>query len=86
VDHVTKTLRAAGIPNSEIDRCCDEALASEENELLQICGQWVTRFLVPINRPGTIVQWDGKSLDSFTENRMERPPKPQCPINQFTVR
>jgi hypothetical protein len=45
VDHVTKALRAAGIPNSEIDRFCDEALASEESELRQICGQWVT--LVP---------------------------------------
>jgi hypothetical protein len=45
VGHVTKALRAAGIPNSEIDRFCDEALASEESELRQICGQWVT--LVP---------------------------------------
>jgi hypothetical protein len=45
VDHVTKALRAAGIPNSEIDKFCDEALASEESEPRQICGQWVT--LVP---------------------------------------
>jgi hypothetical protein len=45
VDHVTKALRAAGIPNSEIDRFCDEVLASEESELRQVCGQWVT--LVP---------------------------------------
>jgi hypothetical protein len=45
VDHVTKALRKAGIPNSEIDEFCDQALASEEKELLQICGQWVT--LVP---------------------------------------
>ena len=45
VDHVTKALRNAGIPNSEIDKFCDEALASEESELRRICGQWVT--LVP---------------------------------------
>jgi hypothetical protein len=45
VDHVSKALRKAGIPASEIDQFCDEALASSENELLQICGQWVT--LVP---------------------------------------
>jgi hypothetical protein len=45
VDHVTKALRNAGISNSEIDKFCDEVLASEESELRQICGQWVT--LVP---------------------------------------
>jgi hypothetical protein len=45
VDHVTKALRKAGIPASEIDKFCDQALASPESELLQICGQWVT--LVP---------------------------------------
>jgi hypothetical protein len=45
VDHVTKALRMAGIPTTEIDQFCDEALASSENELLEICGQWVT--LVP---------------------------------------
>jgi hypothetical protein len=45
VDHVTKALRKAGIPNSEIDKFCDEVLASEESKLRQICGQWVT--LVP---------------------------------------
>jgi hypothetical protein len=45
VDHVTKALRNAGIPNSEIDKFCDEVLASEESELRQICVQWVT--LVP---------------------------------------
>jgi hypothetical protein len=45
VGHVTKALREAGISNSEIDKFCDEVLASEESELLQICGQWVT--LVP---------------------------------------
>ena len=45
IDHVTKALRKAGIPNSEIDEFCDQALASPESELLQVCGQWVT--LVP---------------------------------------
>jgi hypothetical protein len=45
VDRVTKALRNAGIPNSEIDKFCDEVLASEESELRQVCGQWVT--LVP---------------------------------------
>jgi hypothetical protein len=45
VDHVTKALRNAGISNSEIDKFCDEVLASEESELRQICGRWVT--LVP---------------------------------------
>jgi hypothetical protein len=45
VDHVTKALRAAGIPNSEIDEFCDEALGSEETGLRQVCEQWVT--LVP---------------------------------------
>jgi hypothetical protein len=32
VDHVAKALRNAGISNSEIDKFCDEVLASEENE------------------------------------------------------
>jgi hypothetical protein len=45
VDHVTKALRKAGISTEEIDQFCDEALASTESELMQICGQWVT--LVP---------------------------------------
>jgi hypothetical protein len=45
VDHATKALRKAGIPTEEIDQFCDEALASTERELMQICGQWVT--LVP---------------------------------------
>jgi hypothetical protein len=45
MNHVTRALRAAGIPNSEIDKFCDEVLASEESELRQVCGQWVT--LVP---------------------------------------
>ena len=45
VDQVTKALRVAGIPAMEIDQFCDEALASTENELLEICSQWVT--LVP---------------------------------------
>ena len=45
VDHVTKALRNAGVPNSEIDKFCDEVMASEESELRLICGQWVT--LVP---------------------------------------
>jgi hypothetical protein len=42
VDHVTKALRRAGIPANEIDKFCDQALASPESELLEICGQWVT--------------------------------------------
>jgi hypothetical protein len=42
VDHVTKAMRKAGIPPNEIDQFCDQALASPESELLQICGQWVT--------------------------------------------
>jgi hypothetical protein len=45
MDHVIKALRKAGVPNTEIDRFCDQALASPESELLEICGQWVT--LVP---------------------------------------
>jgi hypothetical protein len=45
LDHVTKALREAGVPSIEIDQFCDQALASPESELLQICGQWVT--LVP---------------------------------------
>jgi hypothetical protein len=45
VDHVTRALRKAGIPANEIDQFCDQAVASRESELLQICGQWVT--LVP---------------------------------------
>jgi hypothetical protein len=44
-DHVIKALRKAGVPNTEIDRFCDQALASPESELLEICGQRVT--LVP---------------------------------------
>jgi hypothetical protein len=42
VDQVAKALRTAGIPANEIDKFCDQALASPESELLQICGQWVT--------------------------------------------
>jgi hypothetical protein len=42
VDQVAKALRNAGIPANEIDKFCDEAVASPESELLQICGQWVT--------------------------------------------
>jgi hypothetical protein len=34
VDQVTKALRMAGIPATEIDQICDEALASSENGLL----------------------------------------------------
>ena len=45
VDKVAKALRNAGIPANEIDKFCDQALASPESELLEICGQWVT--LVP---------------------------------------
>jgi hypothetical protein len=45
VDHVTKALRKAGIPTEEIDQFCDQAMASKESELMQICGQWVN--LVP---------------------------------------
>jgi hypothetical protein len=33
---MTKALRKAGIPATEIDQFCDEALASSENELLEI--------------------------------------------------
>jgi hypothetical protein len=42
LDNVTRALRKAGVPAEEIDRFCDEALAAEECDLLQICGQWVT--------------------------------------------
>jgi hypothetical protein len=45
MDHVTEALRNGGIPNGEIDKFCDEVMASEKSELRQICGQWVT--LVP---------------------------------------
>jgi hypothetical protein len=42
LDNVTKALRKAGAPAEEIDQFCDQALAATENDLLQICGQWVT--------------------------------------------
>jgi hypothetical protein len=45
LDDVIKALREAGVQPEEIDRFCDQALASDERDLLQICGQWVT--LVP---------------------------------------
>jgi hypothetical protein len=45
LDNVTKALRKAGVPAEKIDQFCDQALAASENDLLQICGQWVT--LVP---------------------------------------
>jgi hypothetical protein len=45
LDIVTKALRKAGVSAEEIDQFCDQALAATENDLRQICGQWVTLVL-----------------------------------------
>jgi hypothetical protein len=42
IDHVIKAMRRAGIPAEEIETFCDEAMSSEDRELLRICGRWVT--------------------------------------------
>ncbi len=45
IDHVAKALRKAGVPAEEIDQFCDEVMSADDQDLLRICGQWVT--LVP---------------------------------------
>jgi hypothetical protein len=44
-NHVAKALRKAGVPAEEIDQFCDEVMSADDQDLLRICGQWVT--LVP---------------------------------------
>ncbi len=45
VDQVIKAMRGAGVSAAEIEEFCDQAMSSEDRELLRICGRWVT--LVP---------------------------------------
>jgi hypothetical protein len=42
IDHVIKAMRRAGIPADEIEKFCDEAMSSDDRELLRICGRRVT--------------------------------------------
>jgi hypothetical protein len=42
IDHVIKAMRRAGIPAGEIEQFCDEAMSSDDRDLLRICGRWVT--------------------------------------------
>jgi hypothetical protein len=42
IDHVIKAMRRAGVPAGEIEQFRDEAMSSDDRELLRICGRWVT--------------------------------------------
>jgi hypothetical protein len=42
LDRVIKAMRRAGVPAGEIEQFCDEALSSDDRDLLLICGRWVT--------------------------------------------
>jgi hypothetical protein len=46
IDRVIKAMRRAGVPAGEIEQFCDEALSSDDRDLLRICGRWVT--LAPV--------------------------------------
>jgi hypothetical protein len=35
-------MRRFGIPQEEIEKFCDEAMSRHDDDLLRLCGRWVT--------------------------------------------
>jgi hypothetical protein len=42
IGQVTKAMRRLGIPDEEIQEFCDEAMSGHDDDLLRLCGRWVT--------------------------------------------
>jgi len=42
IGQVTNAMRRFGIPPEEIEKFCDEAMSGHDDDLLRLCGRWVT--------------------------------------------
>jgi hypothetical protein len=42
IGQVTNAMRRFGIPQEEIEKFCNEAMSGHDDDLLRLCGRWVT--------------------------------------------